>query len=93
MLINVHVTPNSKEANVTKLDESNFEARIDERAEEGQANKRLIEILSKYLNVPKSRIRIVKGIKSRDKIVEVLSSALSLRAHFVPRGDKECGYV
>jgi uncharacterized protein len=73
MLINVHVTPNSKEANVTKLDESNFEARIDERAEEGQANKRLIEILSKYLNVPKSRIRIVKGIKSRDKIVEVLS--------------------
>jgi uncharacterized protein len=72
MLINIHVTTNAKEAKVTKLDETNFEARVDERAENGRANKRLLEILSSYFNVPKSRIHIVSGSKSRDKIIEII---------------------
>ena len=76
MLINVHVTANTKEARVIKLDETNFEARVDERAEDGQANKRLLEILSSYFNVPKSRIRIVRGSKSRDKVIEVIIDEL-----------------
>ena len=76
MLINVHVTANTKEAHVIKLDENNFEARVDERAEDGQANKRLLEILSSYFNVPKSRIRIVRGSKSRDKVIEVIIDEL-----------------
>jgi uncharacterized protein len=72
MLINIHVTTNAKEASITKLDETSFEARVDEKAEGGRANKRLLEILSSYFNLPKSRIHIVKGSKSRDKVVEVI---------------------
>jgi uncharacterized protein (TIGR00251 family) len=72
MLINVHVTANAKEASLTKLDENNFDARVDKRAEGGEANRRLIEILSRHFEVPKSKIRITKGIKARDKVVEVI---------------------
>jgi len=38
----------------------------------GEANKKLIEILSKEWGVPKSRLKIVKGETSRKKIVEIL---------------------
>lgn len=72
MLIQVRVTSNAKEARVTGTGDTGLEVRVDERAVGGRANKRLLEILSKHFNVPKSRITIVKGAKSRDKIVEVI---------------------
>ena len=72
MLISVRVSVNAKEAKLTKIGESNYDVKIDERAIEGRANKRLIEILSKYFAVPKSRIIIVKGTKSREKLIEVI---------------------
>jgi len=73
MLIRVHVTPNAREVSVTKVDESAFEVRVDERALHGRANKRLLEIMAKHLGVPKSKVFIVKGAKTRDKIIEVVS--------------------
>jgi uncharacterized protein len=72
MILYVHVTPNAREARVTKLSETSLEVKIDERAEGGKANKRLLEILSEYFNVPKSAIVIVRGTKSRDKVVELM---------------------
>ena len=72
MLIKVIVTPNAKEARVTKTSETDYEVRVDERATEGKANKRLVEILSEHFNIPKSKIAILKGTKSRDKIVKVI---------------------
>ncbi|MGA2874366.1 MAG: DUF167 domain-containing protein [Nitrososphaerales archaeon] len=71
MLIRVSVTSNSKKASVTKISETELEVRVDEAAVQGRANKRLVEILSTHFNVPKSKIRIVRGAKSRDKIVDV----------------------
>ena len=45
--------------------------RLDERAEGDVANKRLLEILAEHFKVPKSRISILRGTKSRNKIVRV----------------------
>jgi hypothetical protein len=42
-------------------------------AEKGKANLRLIEVLSEYFGVPKSAIRIIKGWKTRNKTVEIVS--------------------
>lgn len=72
MLIKVRVTPNAKVAAVTKIDETSYEVKVDERAEGGRANKRLLEILSKQLNVPKSKISIMSGNKSRDKVIQIV---------------------
>lgn len=73
MLIRVHVTPNAKEAGVVKVGEADFEVRVDEVAMGGRANKRLLEILSEHFGVPKSRISIVRGARSRDKVLEIVS--------------------
>jgi uncharacterized protein len=72
MLVKIRVTPSAKEARVVKIDEDSFEVRVDERAVGGRANKRLLEILSDHFMVPKSRVFIVKGMRSRDKIVQVI---------------------
>jgi uncharacterized protein YggU (UPF0235/DUF167 family) len=71
LIINVRVTPNSKQPSVTKLSDGLYEVAVDERAEGGRANRRLIEILSENLDVPKSSIRILRGARSKDKVVQV----------------------
>lgn len=71
MLIRVYVTPNAKRASVVKISEDYFEVRVDERAVDGRANKRLLEILAEHLRIPKSKITILKGTKTRNKTIQI----------------------
>lgn len=71
MWINVLVIPNSKGSEVIKIGEITYRVRVDAPASEGKANIRLIEILSDYFNVQKSSIKILKGFKNRNKIVDI----------------------
>ncbi len=72
VLIRVHVTPNAREVRVVRVTEVGFEVKVDAKATGGQANKRLLGIMSQQLKVPKSRILIVSGAKSRDKVLQIL---------------------
>jgi uncharacterized protein len=71
MRINVKTIPNSKKCEVEKISDNHFKVRVDAKAEDGRANKRLIEILSEYFKVSKSSVVISKGLKSRNKIIEI----------------------
>lgn len=71
MRINVKTIPNSKKYQVEKISDDHFRVRVDEKAENGRANKRLVEILSEYFKVSKSSVVISKGLKSRNKIIEI----------------------
>lgn len=44
---------------------------VNKPAEDGLANAQLIKILAEHLKVKKYQIKIIKGHKSRDKIIEV----------------------
>lgn len=61
---------------LTKISDNSYEVNIDEIPVDGRANKRLLEILSEHFMVPKSRISIVRGPKSRDKVIEIISEEL-----------------
>ena len=71
MKINIIVLPNSKVCEVSKIDDNTYRVRVDAPATKGEANKRLIEILAGYFNVPKYTVIVLKGFKSRNKIVEI----------------------
>ncbi len=71
MLIRVYVTANAKQARVVKISEDYFEAWVDERAVGRPSEQETSEILAEHFKVPKSRISIVRGAKSRDKTVQV----------------------
>ena len=71
MLLKVRVIPNSREVRVTTTADDAIEVRVDQPAVDGRANKRLLEILSDYYKTPKFNITIVRGARSRDKIVNI----------------------
>ena len=70
MKIKVKVYPNSSKERV-KEELGFFKVYVSASPDKGKANKRLIEILSAYLKVKKSSLKITRGLSSRDKTVEI----------------------
>lgn len=70
MKISVTVKPRAREERVEKMD-NGYIVYVREPAEENKANCALIEVLSEYFGVSKSKISILSGLKSRHKIVEI----------------------
>ena len=68
MQINIKVMPGAKR-NMVKDEGGILKVYTTAPAVEGKANKAIVPILSKYLVVKKSQIEIIKGLKSRSKIV------------------------
>ena len=66
----MRVTPLAKKERVEKVS-GGFKVYVCAPASEGKANKRLEKVLSAYLKVKKSSIKILKGAKSRNKVVEI----------------------
>jgi hypothetical protein len=71
LIIRVKVKPNAKKDEVKQLESDYFEVRVTVPPEKGKANSRVIELLSKYLKIPKSKIKLKKGEKSREKVFEI----------------------
>ncbi|MEK7603516.1 MAG: DUF167 domain-containing protein [Patescibacteria group bacterium] len=72
MRISVKAKPNSKEEKVEKFSDTEFVVSVKEPPVKGLANKAIIHVLAKHLNIPQSSIRIISGYTSRQKIVEIL---------------------
>jgi uncharacterized protein (TIGR00251 family) len=66
--LQVRVTPKAA-ANKIKIDNHLIRIYITAAAEDGKANKEVISLLSKEFKIPKSAFFIIKGLKSRDKII------------------------
>lgn len=71
MKIAVTVKPNSKVEKVEQVEEGHYVVRVNVPPVEGKANKRVIELLSDYFKVPKSRIELASGGKSKKKIFKI----------------------
>jgi len=71
MKINLKVRPNSKQERIEKLSGGEFVLWTRAPAREGKANEAVIKLLSAYFSIPKSRINIVQGAGSKNKVVEV----------------------
>ncbi len=65
--ITVRVTPNAR-ANKVVMDNGVIKIGVTAPPEDGKANAAVMVLLSKALGVPKSKLTLVQGHKSRDKI-------------------------
>lgn len=63
--------PGTSREKLIRNSDNSFTAYLTKPAIEGQANKALICLLSKELNVPKSRISIIRGEKAKIKLVSI----------------------
>ena len=68
--IHVKVIPRAKKSLIEPFGDG-LKIHTTAPAYDGKANSALIEILADYLKVKKARITIIKGSKSRSKLIEI----------------------
>jgi len=71
MLIRVKAFPEANKEEMVKKSENSFEIWVKEKPVKGQANRAILRVLSKYLGIDQSRIRLIKGFKQRNKVFEI----------------------
>lgn len=69
-IFKVRVTPHAKQNKVVDSD-GVLRVYTTTAPEKGHANGAVIELLSEYFNVPKSKVQILKGLTFREKTVSI----------------------
>ncbi len=71
--IKILVKPGSGEQSIkkSKLEEDLLEVKLISRPVKGKANVELMEVLSQFFGVPKNYIFILKGARSKRKLIKV----------------------
>ena len=67
--LKIKVQPRARQQKVQKIGEGEYKVRVLSPPSEGKANKEVIAVLASYFHLPPSRVKILKGKKSREKIV------------------------
>lgn len=75
MILNIKVIPKAKANCIQKLNANCLKVHLRAPPVNGRANKELMEILSEYYKVKRSRISIIRGERSQNKIVEIKEAA------------------
>lgn len=70
MTLNIRVIPKSGR-NLVKEEDGRLKVYLTQSPQDGLANIQLIKLLSRHLKIKKYQIKIIKGLKSRDKLVEI----------------------
>jgi len=71
MNIFVKVQTKARANLVEKLSENTYKVKVTIAPEKGKANIEVIELLAKYLKIKKSKIVIIAGHKSNEKILDI----------------------
>ncbi len=71
MNIFVKVKPGAKEASFERIDQSHYHLQVKEPPRMGLANEAVLRALAENLNISRSRLKIVSGYTSRQKIIEI----------------------
>jgi len=66
------ITPNSsKNEIIEELSDDTLKIRLKAPPVEGKANEELIKFLSTVWKIPKTRIKIIKGLTSKNKTIKI----------------------
>ena len=69
-IFKIIVKPNSAKNEIVKFDKERkaYRVNIKEKAEDNKANKEIIKFFSRLL---KKKVKIIKGLKSKEKILKI----------------------
>ena len=67
----LHVQPGAKRSSVAGLHGERLKLRIAAPALDGRANDALVAFVAERLGVPKARVAVARGERSRDKLIVV----------------------
>lgn len=75
-VLRVRVQPGASRSQVLGYDGQLLRVRVSAPPEDGRANEAVVALLAEALGVPRSRVRILRGHTSRDKLVSMESLSL-----------------
>ena len=70
--IKVRVIPNAKRDEFAGQRDGEMVLRLNAPAVEGKANKAAVEFVSKFFDVPRSAVLLIRGERSRHKIFQIV---------------------
>jgi uncharacterized protein (TIGR00251 family) len=73
LILELHVQPGAARSEFAGEHGGRVKVRLAARAVDGKANEALIDFLAEHYRVPRTRVRIVSGLKSRQKRVEIVT--------------------
>jgi len=68
----IKVKPNSRTEEIIKEGDI-FVVRVREPPREDKANQAVIKLLAKHFGVPRNQIRILSGLRSKNKMIELIT--------------------
>jgi len=74
----LQISPNAKQSGPIGILDDVLKLRMQAPALEGRANEALIRYLAERLAVPRSAIRITRGLSSKRKLIEISAPQLSV---------------
>lgn len=69
--------PKSSKQRISEVSPENFKVWVHSAPEKGRANEEVIELMSDYFNIPPSRVKLIKGERSRTKTLAIDMDTLS----------------
>ena len=70
MIVNIRVIPRARVQKIV-VDGDILRVYTNAAPTDGAANAAVIKMLSKHYDVPKSSIKIIRGVTSHDKVIEI----------------------
>lgn len=67
--LSVKVQPNAHKQEIQKINGGEYQIHVLSPPTEGKANKEVIQVIASHFHLPRSRVKIIRGRKSRKKIV------------------------
>jgi uncharacterized protein len=67
----LYVQPGASKTQIVGMHDGLIKVRVAAPPVEGAANQALVEFVAKRLRIPKSRVRVVSGLTSRRKVLEI----------------------
>ena len=79
----LHVLPRAKRSEIAGLHNGSLKLRVTAPPVDDSANRAVVQFFSSLLDIPKSRLRIMAGSKSREKILQIDGVSVGeLLSHF-----------
>lgn len=72
MKIHVRVKTNSSERKIEDFGERRYLVYVKSPAEDNEANIEMLNMMSKHLGVPSTKLKIIAGVTNKDKVLEIV---------------------
>ncbi len=69
--LSIHALPDSSRSEIVGVHDGKLKVKIAAKSIDGKANKALVTFLATYFSVSKSAVTLIRGERSRDKVIAI----------------------